>query len=170
MNKKLTFLLALTFLFLFSGSVYGDDWWGTKADEAKERGDYKEMVKWNRVGAEKYRVAGAQSNLGNYYLAGQGVRQSFKEAVKWYRLAAEQGYPYAQRQLGLLYAKGQGVTQDYVLAHMWWNTCASNEGEGCVKNRSIVERKMSLSQIEKAQEMARNWKPTKQECGAVSCD
>ena len=25
MNKQLTFLLALTFLFLFSGSVYGDD-------------------------------------------------------------------------------------------------------------------------------------------------
>ena len=25
MNKKLTFLLALTFLFLFSGSVYGEE-------------------------------------------------------------------------------------------------------------------------------------------------
>ena len=26
MNKSKTFLISLTFLFLFSGSVYGDDW------------------------------------------------------------------------------------------------------------------------------------------------
>ena len=28
-----------------------------------------------------------------------------------------------------------------------------------VKNRNIVEKKMSKQQIEKAQELARNWKP-----------
>jgi hypothetical protein len=40
MNKKLTFLLALTFLFLFSGSVYGDDFQDGK--KALDRQDYKE--------------------------------------------------------------------------------------------------------------------------------
>jgi hypothetical protein len=31
-----------------------------------------------------------------------------------------------------------------------------------VKNRKIVENKMTPSQIEKAREMARNWKPKKE--------
>jgi hypothetical protein len=44
---------------------------------------------------------------------------------------------------------------------MWWNICSSNESKDCVKNRTIVEKKMTPSQIEKAQEMARNWKPKK---------
>ena len=38
-TKPLTFLLALTFLFLFSGSVYGDDLQGGWS--AYERKDYK---------------------------------------------------------------------------------------------------------------------------------
>ena len=38
-TKPLTFLLALTFLFLFSGSVYGDDLQGGWS--AYERKDYE---------------------------------------------------------------------------------------------------------------------------------
>ena len=42
-TKPLTFLLALTFLFLFSGSsvVVADDY--QDADDAYERGDYKKQ-------------------------------------------------------------------------------------------------------------------------------
>jgi hypothetical protein len=43
MNKKLTFLLSLTFLFLFSGSVYGDDF--QDGLDAHKRKDYKEVVR-----------------------------------------------------------------------------------------------------------------------------
>ena len=39
MNKQFTLLLSLTFLFLFSGSVYGDDYKDGK--DAMRRGDYK---------------------------------------------------------------------------------------------------------------------------------
>ncbi len=60
-----------------------------------------------------------------------------------------------------MYFEGKGVLQDYALAHMWFNLCGSNGGKDCVKNRDIVEKKMTPSQIEKAQEMARNWKPKK---------
>ena len=51
MNKKLTFLLALTFLFLFSSGVSGDDF--QDATDAYERKDYEEAVKWFRLAAEK---------------------------------------------------------------------------------------------------------------------
>ena len=56
-----------------------------------------------------------------------------------------------------MYSSGQGVPQDYASAHMWWNICGSGGDKDCVKNRNIVEKEMSPSQIEKAQDMARNW-------------
>ena len=58
-----------------------------------------------------------------------------------------------------MYVNGQGVPQDYVLANMWWNLSGSNGYKDAVKNRNTVEKKMSKQQIEKAQELARNWKP-----------
>ena len=60
-----------------------------------------------------------------------------------------------------MYRIGQGVQQDHVLAHMWWNLSASNGDKGAIKSRNIIETKMTPSQIEKAQEMAINWKPKK---------
>jgi TPR repeat protein len=105
--------------------------------------------------------AEAQVLLGMMYSNGTGVPQDDKEAVKWYRLSAEQEYELAQFNLGLMYAQGTGVPQDDVSAHMWLNLCGSNGYKDAVKNRDIIEKDMSPSQIEKAQEMARNWKPTK---------
>jgi hypothetical protein len=43
MNKRLTFLLSLTFLFLFSGSVFSDDW--EDGNDAHKRKDYKKSYK-----------------------------------------------------------------------------------------------------------------------------
>jgi TPR repeat protein len=121
-ETKLIFLLSLTFLFLFSGSVYGDDF---------------------------------QDGLDAY------DRKDYKEAVRLFRLSAEQGYAYAQYDLGNMYERGQeGIPKDYVLAYMWWNLSGSNGNKNTVHNREIIEKRMSPSQIEKAQEMARNWKPT----------
>jgi len=91
----------------------------------------------------------------------QGISQDDKEAGKWYRLAAEQGFAPAQYNLGVAYYNGQGVPQDYLLAHMWWNLASSNGYENALENRKIVEEQMTPQQIEKAKEMARNWKPKK---------
>ena len=93
------------------------------------------------------------------YHSGNGVPQNYKEAIKRYRLSVEQENANAQRNLGLMYDKGEGVPQNYSLAHMWFNLASSNGNEIATKNRNSVENKMSPSQIEKAQEMARNWKP-----------
>ena len=118
--------------------------------------DYKEAFKWYRL-AVKQGDSIAQLSLGNMYSKGQGVVQDYKEAVKWYRLSAEQGYTRAQSNLGTMYGQGQGVLKNYASAHMWWNICGSNGDKGCVKKRNIIEKIMSPSQIDKAQEMARNW-------------
>jgi len=60
-TKPLTFLLALTFLFLFSGSVYGDDF--QKGSDAYHRKDYKEALRLMLPLAEQG-DASAQNWLG----------------------------------------------------------------------------------------------------------
>ena len=158
-TKPLTFLLAFTFLFLFSSSsvVFADDF--QDGFDAYKRKDYKEAYKLFLPLAEQGN-AFAQFNLGVMYEDGQGVPQDYKETLKWYRLSAEQGYAKAQYNLGVMYYEGQGVSKDYVLSHMWFSIVNSQGYKDAVTNRNIVEKKMSKQKIEEAQELARNWKPT----------
>ena len=101
-TKPLTFLFALTFMFLFSGSsvVFGDELrdgllaYGTK--------DYKKAYKLILPLAEQGNVM-AQTTLGVMYLEGYGVPQDYKQAVKWFKLAAEQGEAEAQFNLALMH-------------------------------------------------------------------
>jgi len=118
--------------------------------------DYKEAVKWFTKAAEQGFAPG-QNNLGFMYDNGQGVTQDDREAVKWWRKAAEQGDEDAQNNLGVMYNNGTGVTQDYKSAHMWYNIAAANGNSDAVKNRDNAAKKMTPSQIEKAQDMAREW-------------
>ena len=157
-TKPLTFLLALTFLFLFSGSVYGDDY--QDGMDAANKGDFKTAHElWLPLAEQGHRDA--QFNLGNMYSYGLGVPQDYKEAVKWYRLSAEQGYAIAQYNLAVIYYDGRGVPKDSVSVHMWFSVAASNGNKDAVKNRNMLVEQMTPQQIEKAQEMARNWKPKK---------
>ena len=150
MNNTLK-VIALVSL-LMSNAGYAQDY--DKGLEAFEAGYYANaLVYWRPLaeqGDEK-----AQSRLGLMYYEGQGVVQDGKEAVKWYRLAAEQGNAKAQSNLGKMYARGQGVIQDNVYAHMWFNIAASNGNEGAVKFRDGVAGMMTVSQLEKERELAR---------------
>ena len=116
--------------------------------------DDKEAVKQYRLAGEQD-IEEAQYNLGFIYSNGQGVLQDYKEAVKWYQMATEQGEVNAHYNLGLKYAKGEGVIEDLVYAHMWWNIAASLWIDRASENRKIASSKMTPSQIEKAQELAR---------------
>ena len=70
-------------------------------------------------------------------------------------MAAEQGEANAHYNLGIKYAKGEVVIEDLVYAHMWWNIAASLGIDRASENRKIASSKMTPSQIEKAQELAR---------------
>jgi TPR repeat protein len=89
------------------------------------------------------------------YGNGDGVPQDDKTALKWWTLAAEQGQADAQNSLGYMYATGEGVLQDYVYAHMWWNIAASSGNKNAPENRDMVAEKMTPSQLEEAQTLAR---------------
>ena len=74
MKTKLTFLLSLTFLFLFSGSsvVFGGDL--QEGLDAHDRKDYKEAYRLILFSAERG-DAEAQYNLALMYFVGKGVPQ-----------------------------------------------------------------------------------------------
>ena len=87
-TKPITFLLALTFLFLFSSFfvVFADDL--QDGIEAAQRQDYKTAHRLWLPLADQGNVF-AQYNLGMMYAKGLGTPKDYKEAVKWYRIAAE---------------------------------------------------------------------------------
>ena len=71
-TKSVTFLLSLTFLFLFSSFVVADDL--QDGLDAVQRKDYKTAYKLWLPLAEQG-DATAQNNLGSMYEKGQGVPQ-----------------------------------------------------------------------------------------------
>jgi TPR repeat protein len=118
--------------------------------------DYKEAVKLWKAAADKGNGI-AQFNLGTMYSKGNGVSQDYKEAFKWFTLAAEQALVKAQSRLGKMYSKGHGVPKDYTFTHMWFNIAGSNGDNEAIEHRTMLEKEMTPSQIEKAQDMAREW-------------
>ena len=82
-------------------------------------------------------------------------RGDYAAALREWRPLAEQGDTGAQVMLGAMYHTGQGVIQDNVTAHMWANIAASNGGETAAQLRDLVAEGMTPSQLEKAQDLAR---------------
>ena len=143
MLQKICFVLLLTTL----SSVY--------AGNCFEGKDIEDC----RVKAEQG-DSSAQYNLGVMYERGHGVSQDYNEVVKWYKKSAEQGESLAQYNLGVIYKQGKGVPQDYVMAHMFFNIASIGGDKDAVEDRDIVTNLMTPSQLEKAQDLAREWMHT----------
>ena len=125
------------------------------------RGDYGTALKAFRPLAEQGNPA-AQSDLGVMYEKGQAVSQDYNEAVRWYRKAADQGYAPAQFNLARMYGLGHGVPQDYAYAYMWLSLAADDHKfEVAQKARNALEKHMTPSQVEKAKQLAEEWKAKK---------
>ena len=146
-------IIPVLLLSLFLGaSSYSADF--NKGLTAAQSGDFATALKEWKPLAEKGDVD-AQTNLGLMYQNGWGVPQDDKEAVYWYKLAAEQGDAKAQYNLGIMYDVGEGVIKDYVYAHMWGNIASMNGNDKGETLRGYVAEKMTSSQIEEAQRLAR---------------
>ena len=105
----------------------------------------------------------AQLKLGVLYQNGWGgLPQHYQLAVKWFRKAAEQGDAKAQNILGLMYDMGERVPQDYILAHKWLNLAAAQGQKNAPKWRDDIAKKMTPSQIKKAEKLTLEFKPKKE--------
>jgi TPR repeat protein len=123
--------------------------------------DDRAAAEWFRRAAEAGDTS-AQFYLGGMYSVGRGVPQVYREAARFYRMAAERGDAQAQYNLGLAYARGEGVEQDLVKAHLYFNLAAArlNDPRGrAAKNRDHVAAQISSEQLERAQKLAREWRP-----------
>jgi TPR repeat protein len=77
------------------------------------------------------------------------------------KMKAANGDASAQTMLGVMYATGKGVPKDYVMAHMFFSIRAENPtdvgGDVGADSRDFVAKGMTSSEIEKAQDLAREW-------------
>ena len=147
-RKLMTFCIAL----ICAATVQAGD--VEDADAAFARNDYATALKRYKAAAGKS-DAYAQTQLGNLYHGGLGIKQDYAEAIRWYKLAAAQGNSLAQFNLGTSYGKGKGVTQNYLRAHMWLNLAAIGGDASAVKNLEFTAARMTSKQIAEAQELAR---------------
>ncbi len=133
--------------------------------------------------------AAAMYGLSDLYQTATCGTKDTALARKWHRSAAEHGDAYAQMTLGSNYRIGnEGLAADYVLAYKWYALAAAaakprskaapgdpfaqllsltgsaSFGDTAADLQAAVQRdrmakKMTPAQIEKAKELARNWKP-----------
>ena len=68
--------------------------------------------------------------------------------------------------MGVMYREGKGVAQSNLDAHLWFNLAAArfassdrNKRTQAIKARADVAAKITTEEINKAQELARDWKP-----------
>jgi hypothetical protein len=100
-------------------------------------------------------VYSAYNYLGLIYNHGRGVNKNYKKAASYFQAAALGGNSIAQYYLASLYFNGQGVQKDYILAYMWLNIAARSGDDVIIKERELVEKRLSQQQISEAQRMAR---------------
>ena len=132
--------------------------------------------------------AAAMLSVSDFYKNGTCGTKDTAVARKWHRSAAEHGDAYAQMTLGSNYRIGnEGMAKDYVLAYKWYAIAAATAkprsiavpGDAFAQllpltgsasfgdtaadlqataQRDRMAKKMTPAQIEKAKELAREWK------------
>ena len=156
MPIALRFSIALVLLIVCLGVAACDDF--QAGVDAYLRGDYATALHEWRPLAEQGN-ARAQYYLGMLYSNGQGVPKDYVQARQWYEKSAVQGEAKAQYSLGALYSNGDGVPQDFVQAHKWNSLAGANGNKNAAMRRDALAKRMTPAQINKAQQLAREWKP-----------
>lgn len=93
------------------GKVYHTGELGVQ-DEQRSREYYEQAFDTLYELALGENDADAQQALGNSYLDGEGVKQSYQQAIKMYERAVSNGHAAAYNSLGICYGSGFGVTKD----------------------------------------------------------
>ena len=114
----------------------------------------KEEIERLRPWVEKGK-AWAQCSLGQRYLNGEGVDQSYQRAKELYELAANQGQATAQYNLGVMYNRGQGVGQSYERAKEYYEA-AARQGHADAQY-GLGLRYANGQGVEQSNEIAREW-------------
>lgn len=149
-----TLLVAMTVI--LTGTAYSQTF--EQSLEAYDRKDYKVAFAGFKSSAEQG-DANAQFHLALMFADGLGVPKDDQQVAFWYCRAAEQGNVSAQYNLGLINAYGMGVPEDVEKAYFWWLLSSIGGNQLSVKNRDMIEKRLTLQQRANAQVAARIWTP-----------
>jgi hypothetical protein len=92
----------------------------------------EEAAKWYRKAAEQGSTT-SQTQLGELYLSGSGVKQDYGEAMQWF-LKASKSSDRANYNIGKIYEKGLGVPVDLEKARSFY-LVAQSKGSLSAKSR-----------------------------------
>ena len=150
MKNTVTLVAFFIFHMLISTNLWSADL--KKGATAYKEGDYARALReWKPLAFQGNAKA---QFLGNMYYKGGGVPQDDGAAYKWFKKAAEQGLTRAQNNLGTLYMRGLGVSRNNTRAFIWLHLTAIQGDKVGIKNRDLVAKIMSKSQLKKAEELA----------------
>ncbi|MBF0179645.1 MAG: sel1 repeat family protein [Magnetococcales bacterium] len=122
--------------------------------------DYAAAMEWYEQAARQG-YAPAQYDIGTMFLEGLGVEADPARAAEWFLLAAGQRDPKAQNNLGILCATGEGMPRDMIQARMWFLLAASGGLEDARDNLELSTEEMTPDEIDRAAQLARDWRPTR---------
>ena len=77
----------------------------------------------------------------------------FDTALKIWKEKAKLGNATAQANIANLYENGNGVLKNNVLAFLWYSLAAENGSATAEKNKDVIERKMTKSELKQAKEL-----------------
>lgn len=86
-------------------------------------GQYKKAFEAWMALAQKGNSQG-MLNVGNMYLAGEGVEKDQKKAIEWYKKGGQLGDPHSLFQLAKIYQNGNGVEADQQKARSLFKSAA----------------------------------------------
>ena len=117
--KKKYIIAVLILILLFSCGKKGKKSQNSQNKsniESRQDDKLKELIKK----AQKGDVA-AQTELGEMYLHGNGVKVDYKKSMEWSKKAVEKGSYRAMTNMGVLYLEGFGVEKDYKKAYNFFS-------------------------------------------------
>ena len=114
--------------------------------------DINEALGWFILGSENGHMLSKYA-LGLLYYHGKGTSINFNKAMNLFLDASFMGHPASQINVGNMYYFGQGVSKNYPKAHMWWSFAKEKGVEAAFNNLTMIENKMSESQILEAQKL-----------------
>jgi TPR repeat protein len=149
------------------GFVTGNRLPESDSREAVANHGLQTLLNWAEEGDGK-----AQFFVAVAYLDGQSVPKNFAAAEKWALRAANQGVPPAQYLMGFIRLAELKGTQDLsqvtpliIRAYMWFSLSAAGGHKPAVEERDRLQSAMDNAMVNRAQEMAANWRP----CASRAC-
>ena len=86
-------------------------------------------------------------------------QRDYQQALMELQPLAEQGDARAQYLVGIIYRDGLSVQQDFVTAYAWLHVAAANGQPQAASARDGMSWRLTPSEIDEAQRLAREWRP-----------